>query len=355
MKKSVNKFNSIVKATLLVAPFLVFSYESTAGWSVPDDNHIVAQWSISEIKALPETDAQKIQEIRQHFSVADRPGESWRYDRIYLLMQDLKSGASTAVSDDELNYYQGRLLQHRHEFEESEQILSQITEFSPFFTSAVLMRSQINIESGNADQARQACLSLVLKQADLAAVCSIATEENVSKESHELMTSVLKRLSRDDSPSGRALTAWVSYQKARSYLNKGQYASVKEVYEAWGDVSDMTVADLVTYSEALLQNNQPSDVLRLLESFGHSAYPDDALIVQLARAEKQADRSTTEWRDFATVRMAQRVQRRDQSYSELIALYLSTIGKESLMKTSAGLIIADPDQDDMSDTQEGVL
>ncbi|MEK9713833.1 MAG: hypothetical protein VW258_14815, partial [Thalassolituus sp.] len=86
---------------------------------------------------------------------------------------------------------------------------------------------------------------------------------------------------------------------------------------------------LVNRSEALLQDDKPEVVLSLLNSYGKADYPDDALIVQLARAEQQSDSVDFYWRDYAEERINQRIKRRDTSYSELISLYLSTLGKNA--------------------------
>ena len=78
-----------------------------------------------------------------------------------------------------------------------------------------------------------------------------------------------------------------------------------------------------------MRNGKPEEVTVLLQGSGHADYPDDALIVQLARAEQQSASADFYWRDYAEERITQRIKRRDTSYSELISLYFSTVGKNA--------------------------
>jgi len=317
--------------TVLSLPVLIMPVQALETWSHPDDSVVVARWSKEELKPLPQTSAQRMEEIKKHFVLADKPGESWRYDRIHVLMDGLETSQkdATGVTADEVIYYRARLLQHRHEFVRAAKMLEEINHGSPLFISARLMTAQVYSELGEKAAARNACLSLMLEQADLAAVCSIGLQPIAGAYGHSVLKSLLERLSNDKTPEGRSLTAWALYQKSKSYLHEKQYARVEALYKRWSGDAELTVADLVNRSEALLLDEKPQDVITLLKEYGFADYPDDALIVQLARAEQQNDSIDTYWRDYAEDRINQRIKRRDTSYSELISLYLSTLGKNA--------------------------
>ncbi|TPD54596.1 MAG: hypothetical protein C9355_07655 [Thalassolituus maritimus] len=320
-----------ISKTVILLPVLATPALADVSWSEPDDNMVVARWSKEELKPLPQTHAQRMDEIKKHFEHADKPGESWRYDRIYVLMDGLESesGAVSDVPADELTYYRARLLQHRHEFARAASLLQKIDSDSAYYGSARLMMAQVYGEQNQQKAAREACLSLVLEQTDLAAVCSIALQATAGPAGHGILTALLERLSDDDSPQGRSLSAWALYQKSKSYLNEGKYAEVEALYQQWSVDARLSVADLVHRSEALLRNKQPEKVMALLQDYGSANYPDDAIIVQLARAEQQSGSTELYWRDYAEERISQRIKRRDQSYSELISLYFSTVGKNA--------------------------
>ena len=320
-----------LSTAVILMPALAAPAMADTSWSEPDDYAVVARWSKEEIKPLPQTFAQRIEEIRKHFTLADKPGESWRYDRIYVLMDGLTAQkiAASGVGADELTYYRARLLQHRHEFARAAALLQKIDPGSVFFSSARLMMAQVYGEQNQQKAAREACVSIMLEQSDLAAVCSIGLQETAGSAGHGILTAQLERLSSDDSPQGRSLTAWALYHKAKSYLNEGKYEQVEALYQRWSDDALLSVADLVNRSEALLRNDKPAQVTSLLQRYGHEDYPDDALIVQLARAEQQSESADFYWREYAEERITQRIKRRDTSYSELISLYFSTVGKNA--------------------------
>ena len=320
-----------ISTTAILLPVFAAPAFADVSWSEPDDNMVVARWSKEELKPLPQTHAQRMDEIKKHFEHADKPGESWRYDRIYVLMDGLESesGAVSDVPADELTYYRARLLQHRHEFARAASLLQKIASDSAYYSSARLMMAQVYGEQNQEKAAREACVSLMLEQSDLAAVCSIGLQSTAGSAGHGILTSLLKRLSHDNSPQGRSLSAWALYQKSKSYLNEGKYAEVEALYQQWSGDMLLSVADLVNRSEALLRNKQPEKVMALLRDYGFANYPDDALIVQLARAEQQIGSAELYWRDYAEERISQRIKRRDQSYSELISLYFSTVGKNA--------------------------
>lgn len=326
-------------AGILVAlPVLCLSVNvaaDTAG-SEPADDVVVARWGLEQLKPLPQTDGQRLEEIEKHFQRADLPGESWRYDRVHVLVNDLK-----IVDTDQVHYYQARLLQHQHKFNESAQVLSAISPESPMFVSARLMMAQVYTELDYTKSAREACTSIILKQADLAAVCSLAAQPSIGESEQTLLSALLNRYVGNDDEITQGMTAWTLYQKSLGYLATEDYDAIEQAYARWGDTESLSVADLVLLSEAQLRNGHPSKTMTLLESHGHQYYPDDAIIVQLARAEKQLNYNDTIWRDFAEERINQRVQRQDQSYAELIALYFSTLGANAEARDLSWLSNAD--------------
>lgn len=302
-------------------------------WSEPDDDVVVARWSEDQLKAVQLPHAERLDEIRKHFLLADRPGESWRYDRIYGLMDGIgeEEDSDSLGVTDEIAYFRARLLQHGHDFTRAASVLENIEQTSAYYTSAQLMLSQVYHEQGLVKPAHEACLSLMLVQSDVAAICSMGLQSGADDSQRQLFTSFLNRFSKDMTPQGRSLTAWVIYQKAASLLKTADYEQVDQLYRHWSDKASLSVADLVHHSEALLQMKQPASVISLLQDYGRADFPDDALIVQLARAEQQISDGSYVWREYASERISQRINRRDSSYASLISLYYATLGEGKKM------------------------
>lgn len=316
-----------------------------AQWTTPDDEALLVRWSQEELKPAPQTTEQSLREIQQHFQMAVLPGESWRYDRIHLLMQALER-RSELPETDQVRYFQARLLQHRHQFTDAASELATISPDSEYYVSARLLLAQVHAELGQYEIAREACISLVLIQADLAAGCTAASTTKPDEKVQSMLTSLLERYDGNSSAVARDLRHWFLYQKARGLLANKEFLRVQQAYKRWADYDDLPVADLVILTESMLLSSQPSPVIELLGAYGAMRYPDDALIVQLARAEEQSDGRSQFWRDYAERRIEQRIRRQDASYSEIISLYYSTLvkddktfveWKESISKTENSL------------------
>lgn len=309
--------------------FSVFSFSgmansSTSGWTVPENDRLVLRWTQAELKPETSTQEQSLRDIRKHFNFAGLPGQSWRYDHIYSLMKNinLKDASKHSAEQDEITYYRARLMQHSHNFHGAELLLNTIQEGSRYFSAAKLLLAQVLFEQERYNDAKSACLNLVLVQADIAAGCTAATMKEISEPLQGVLANLIQR-SNDE-----LIQSWFLYQSVRGYLGNNEPQKALDLYlsgraESNSNSAELTVADLALVAEAYLRLQRPQAVIDLLSDRIVKRYPDDALILQLARAEKQLDQGGGDrsWRSYATVRMEERVRRNDVSYGELISIY----------------------------------
>ena len=122
------------------------------------------------------------------------------------------------------------------------------------------------------------------------------------------------------------------YQSVSGYVREGQPEKALSSYFKWhnnSSESELTVADLSIISDAYIEMNQPYEVIELLSNKISTKFPDDALVIQLARAEKNINSTdatgSRQWQSYATLRMEERIRRNDVSYGELISVYYAEL------------------------------
>ncbi|MDF1763641.1 MAG: hypothetical protein P1U57_09545 [Oleibacter sp.] len=330
---------------LLLLTLSSLSFSSLSEWSKPSGDRLLVQWSEDELKTQSYTNEEYLEKIRENFLYSGLPGQSWRYDKIYSYIQALGD-----IEGDEFKYFKARLLQHSHQFYQSEKILKSIRPLSNYYVASRLMMAQVIVEQRRFEDAKRVCLDLVLVQSDVAAGCMAATLSSISSENQQLLTNLIEHNKTDHSDQKndgkQNISNWFLYQKIRGYTLAGDYEKVLESYNNLSDNKAFQVADLAMIAEAYLNTNQPQAVFKLLENKISEKHPDDALIIQLARAEDllslqssvntqsglntevRQTKESSRWRDYADFRIGQRLLRNDVAYGEVIALYYSTLNKD---------------------------
>ena len=296
-------------------------------WTVPDGGRLVAVWSQEELKPHVRSQAQSLIEIRHNFEKAGLPGQSWRYDHIYTLMKNITvTEESSTATRDEIKYYRARLMQHSHNFYGAERLLSEIKSNSRYFATATLMLAQVLNEQERHQDAKSACLKLLLTDPDIAAGCAAATRPEMTESLQALLQTIAQRSDND------ILNSWFMYQSVSGYVREGQPEKALSSYFKWhnnSSESELTVADLSIISDAYIEMNQPYEVIELLSNKISTKFPDDALVIQLARAEKNINSTdatgSRQWQSYATLRMEERIRRNDVSYGELISVYYAEL------------------------------
>ena len=298
----------------------------------PEDSELIVRWSSAELRPQVLSPELIKQEIFHHFSLAALPGQSWRYDRVHQQLMVLGDDPQAASAD--LKYIRARLLQHRHRFAEAAELLLGVDPQSEFYVSSRLLLAQVNTELGYSAKANSACAGLFLLAPDLALGCTFASGFQNDDVRGPFLDRLIEQYSKAGNPDSDALLYWFMYQKARHLMAAEAYRAVSALYQRYASAEALSVADLVIYSEALLRSGNAGEVLALLQPFMSTLHPDDALIVQLARAESMQALPGTYWRDFARQRIDERIRRQDRGYDELIALYHATLRENP----SAGLV-----------------
>lgn len=324
-----------LQCCLLSLGMATVSVNASTGWSQPEVERVVARWDIAALKPMTATPEETLAQLQMTLRDAELPGESWRYDQAHSLLQRLtghsvdsssepqaasasNSVALTRSQQQQLRYYRALVLQHGHRFEAAASLLAQVPATSERYLAAQLMLAQVLAEQGQIDAARGTCFSLVTIQADLALACTAATQD---RSSDTLQSALEQQLQRSE-PG--AIRDWMLHQQMKGYLNSNQPQQALVAALKWGQVERMSVADLVLLSDAYLALDRAEDVLELLPSFISDSAPDDALIVQLARAEKRMGEANY-WQGMAAARMQMRIHRDEATYGELLALYFREV------------------------------
>jgi predicted Zn-dependent protease len=310
---------------------LSMSSVASQEWTVPNDNELVATWSQEELKPQVHSQAQSLIEVRHNFEKAGLPGQSWRYDHIYTLMKNITvTNETSEATSDEIKYYRARLMQHSHNFYAAEHLLREVKTNSRYFSTATLMLAQVLVEQERYQDANSVCLRLLLQNPDIAAGCAAATHPEMTESLQTLLQTIAERSDND------ILNSWLMYQSVSGYVREGQPEKALSSYLQWygnNSVSELTVADLSIIADAYIEMNQPHEVIELLSNKISTKFPDDALVIQLARAEKHINSTnitgSRQWQSYATLRMEERIRRNDVSYGELISVYYAELKNDS--------------------------
>ena len=329
---------------LLSLGMATISVNASTEWSQPEAERVVARWDIAALKPMTATAEETLAQLQITLRDAELPGESWRYDQAHGLLQRLaghsvdsssepetasasNSVALTRSQQQQLRYYRALVLQHGHRFEAAASLLAAVPATSERYLAAQLMLAQVLAEQGQTDAARGTCFSLVTVQADLALACTAATHgthgtHGTKDTLSDTLQSALEQQLQRSEPG--VIRDWMLHQQMKGYLNSNQPEQALAAALKWGQVTRMSVADLVLLTDAYLALDRPEDVLELLPSFISDSAPDDALIVQLARAEKRMG-ETNYWQGTAAARMQMRIHRDEATYGELLALYFREV------------------------------
>tara|TARA_Y100001968_G_scaffold48930_1_gene39282 strand:- start:1388 stop:2440 length:1053 start_codon:yes stop_codon:yes gene_type:complete len=219
-----------------------------------------------------------------------------------------------------------RLLQHQHKFSDALAELDTLLAERPDHPSALLLQANVQLNQGQPALARQTCLQLMGKTAELVmATCLL--EANMQLSPSTQYYSQLHNISKKFPAASAEIALWVNEVLADLALFANKPATAIDHIEQQPD-SVWPISSWVAWSKAKLALQQGNDILaRLAPKIANNPAPNDSALLYLALAEQQTGEGQ-KW----TAAMAQRVfvreQRGDTTHAAEVALYYLHLAAE---------------------------
>ena len=319
--------------SLLILAFISIVNPAYSNSYIPkSDQSIVARWTVPKPAEQPKVF------IAQLISDASKPGLASRYyGRASALLKPL---IAAEPNDIELQYYSANVLQHYHQFDQAQQLLSQILLKKPDHVSAWLMKANIHMVQGDLAEAKRACLQ-VLGQGSLfiSSVCvlEINAEQGQVAQSYKQLNQLVDVAG--EIPREQAI--WLNQILAD--LAQRQHLPEQAIKHLSGyPLAQMPISYLALWADIHLEQQHEKIVLDNLglivlasDSF------DDALLLRLALAEQSLNlpldsvlnsnhnAESKAWQQRLTQRIEIRLQRNDTAHAADIARYYLDISPDA--------------------------
>lgn len=305
---------------LLLACIIIATPVYSDSYVPKSDQSVVASWTVPKPAKTPKAF------IAQLLNDANKPGLASRYyGRAGALLKPL---LRENPEDLELQFYFASVLQHYHQFDDAQGLLSQILKLQPANVTAWLMKANIHLVQGDLSAAKQACLQ-VLGQGSLlvstACVLEVNAEQGQIAESYQQLQRVVKLAG--DIPLEKNL--WIK-QILADLAQRQQLLAQAQQHLSGIALEQAPVSYLALWADIHLAQQQGDIVLDKLGAIVlNSDSFDDALLLRLALAE-QAEASSSKasnqidskvWQQRLTQRINIRLQRNDTAHAADIARY----------------------------------
>ncbi|MDO6705584.1 tetratricopeptide repeat protein [Photobacterium sp. 1_MG-2023] len=243
-------------------------------------------------------------------------------ETVQTALQQLQPYLTGAASAKALSLL-ARVQQHQHQFADAEKTLQKALKQSPDDSSARLLLASVMTIQGKFDAAKQQCLMLI-DQAPMLITSACSLNASFHQLKHpDQQTAVytqLASLSERFAVADETSAAWVMEMLAAMALDLNlPQAAIQHL--ALPVSPDRTISYLTIWAKAKLAAGEPDRVLSTLGNLVQSsALPDDALLLELARAEKRKHARST-WHQQVEARVQLREQRQDISHAAFLAYY----------------------------------
>jgi tetratricopeptide (TPR) repeat protein len=312
--------------SFLILIFITVANPAYSASYVPQsDQSIVASWTVPEPAEQPKLF------IAQLISDASKPGLASRYyGRASALLKPLL----LATPDDlELQFYSATVLQHYHEFDQAQQLLSEILQLQPDHVAAWLMKANIDMVQGDLVAAKRACLQ-VLGQGSLLLSTACVLEVNAEQGQVAQSYQQLKRVVNMAGNIPREQHVWLK-QILADLAHRQQLPEQAIQHLSDFPLAQAPVSYLALWADIHLEQQQGNIVLDKLGPIvlGSDSF-DDALLLRLALAE-QAGNSASNldkqvWQQRLSQRIEIRLQRNDTAHAADIARYYLDIAPDAI-------------------------
>lgn len=174
--------------------------------------------------------------------------------------------------------------QSNHSFNEALSILDDVLKIDSANEQAWLTKAQILITLGKYSEAKQSCVHLLTKSNQLASIACISSAASLngsSDKSYKLLEQITDTLK--NTPISNNEKLWAHVLLAEIAARKGNKINAEKHYK---DALSLNPSDnylLTSYSDFLLDENKPGEVINLLKDKTKS----DSLFLRLIIAEKK--------------------------------------------------------------------
>ena len=311
------------KKLFILACLFIASPAFSESYIPKSEQDIVAQWTVPKPAEQPKVF------IAQLIKDASKPGLASRYyGRASALLKPL---LVANPNDAELQFYSATVLQHYHQFEQAQQLLTQLLQQQPNHISARLMKANIHMVQGDLAAARKACVQ-ALGQGGLfvSTVCvlEVNAEQGQVKQSYQQLKHVVSVAG--DIP--REENIWL--KQILADLAQREQLTKQAIEHLTGyPLTEMPVSYLALWADIQLSEQQNNTVLNKLGPIVLSSDSfDDALLLRLALAEQNinliGNPISTIWKNRLTQRIDIRLKRNDTAHAADIARYYLDIAPD---------------------------
>ena len=278
-------------------------------------NTVIATWQPQHASIKGFDEAEKL--LSQSRYLFAQGNERERVTRFTRAMRN-NYDALNPGQKERLVILEARLLQGIHKFEQAEQHLAQISHYrSP---AAHLLLADINIQRGNAKQAKQYCEQLVGKTSFLIAFTCMVNADFSQKAEPRL----LQKLKAFEIYTGSATHTeqeWFYEVLADMTLELG---NAEEALQLLGktEFSQLPISAFLVWAEAHTSLGNFKIITETLEaSVPDISTADDGLLLQWAKAERAQGIQTSSVQSQLAKNMEIRVWREDSSHAAQVATY----------------------------------
>ena len=309
---------------LFILAFLFIASPAFSESYIPkSEQDIVAQWTVPKPAEQPKVF------IAQLIKDASKPGLASRYyGRASALLKPL---LVANPNDAELQFYSATVLQHYHQFQQAQQLLTQLLQQQPSHISAWLMKANIHMVQGDLAAARKACVQ-ALGQGGLFVSTVCVLEVNAEQGQVEQSYQQLKHVVSVAGDIPREENIWL--KQILADLAQREQLTQQAIEHLTGyPLTEMPVSYLALWADIQLSEQQNNTVLNKLGPIVLSSDSfDDALLLRLALAEQNISLSgnsiSTIWKNRLTQRIDIRLKRNDTAHAADIARYYLDIAPD---------------------------
>jgi hypothetical protein len=301
---------------------LVSASLSAKSYVPPSKDTVVVQWTVVAKSESPK------ERLALLLLKANLPGLASRYyGQASALTNSL---LQTTPNDPQLLFYQARIAQHYHRFDQALLILERVLHHQEHYSSALLLKANILLVQGKLGPAKRTCLQLLgVTELWVSGACALEVNAHSGASSnlagsYEQLLNLAERSSLYQHTNEQQ-QRWVAQILAELAAKQGLYHQALSHLSAF-KLTDVPVSYLALWADVQLALKSPKQVLQLLGPIVERADTfDDALLLRLALSEHQVDVQNTTWTQRLTQRINIRLQRKDIAHAADIAQYFLDI------------------------------
>ena len=309
VKRPALKF-ALVSALLVLSPCSVFAQTQKL-----DFDTVIASWQPQHLSIANLDEAENVLSSSRYLSAKGDERE-----RVIRFTNRMRKDFTSlnAGQRERLVILEARLLQGIHKFEQAEQQLAQISHFRS--AAAHLLLADINVQQGDAKQAKRYCEQLVGQTSFLIAFTCIVNAD-FSQNAEPRLLQKLKAFEVYAGSATHSEQEWFYEVLADMSLQLG---NAEEALQLLGktEFSQLPISALLVWTEAHTSLGNYKTITETLEaSVPDISTADDGLLLQWAKAERAQGINASNVQSQLAKNMEIRVWREDSSHAAQVATY----------------------------------